>query len=71
MVCKGICPQHKAKRVHGINRYIQGQKMCSICDIFVWWDGKHCPCCNFVLRTRPRNTKNRRLLQMTQMVQRI
>ena len=38
--------------------------MNSICNIFIWWDGKHCPCCGMVLRTRPRNTKNRQKLQM-------
>ncbi|PBO84543.1 MAG: hypothetical protein COA77_08870 [Thaumarchaeota archaeon] len=71
MVCKGICTQHKAQRIHGINRYIQGQKMCSVCAIFIYWDGKHCPCCNFVLRTKPRNSKNRRQLQIIQTVKRI
>jgi len=49
MVCKGTCESHKAKRVHGINRYAMGQKHCSICDIFIWWDGRHCPCCNYML----------------------
>jgi len=49
MVCKGVCTTHKAQRVHGINRYMQGQKMCSVCAIFIYWDGNHCPCCNFVL----------------------
>jgi len=71
MTCKGTCNQYKAQRTPGINRYVQGQKMCSTCEIFVWWDDTHCPCCNCTLRTRPRNTKNRRQLQMIQVVQRI
>ena len=71
MVCKGTCIQHKAQRTHGINRYIQGQKMCSICEVFIYWEGKHCPCCNFTLRTKPRNTKNRRQLQAIQIIKRI
>jgi len=71
MVCKGACESHKAKRVHGINRYVMGQKHCSICDIFIWWDGRHCPCCNYMLRTKPRNTKNRRQIQEILTIQRI
>ena len=71
MTCKGGCIQHKAKRTHGINRYIAGQKMCSVCEIFMYWDGRHCPCCNFTLRTKPRNTKNRRQLQMIKSIKRI
>ncbi|PBO84122.1 MAG: hypothetical protein COA77_11120 [Thaumarchaeota archaeon] len=71
MVCKGICTQHKAQKVHGEGRYTQGQKMCSVCAIFIYWGGKHCPCCNFALRTNPRNTKNRRELQIIQTVKRI
>ena len=38
---------------------------------FVWWDGKFCPCCNYTLRTRPRNTKNRKQLQEILTVQRM
>jgi len=64
MTCKGICIKHKAIKPYGTNRYHAGQKRCSICAIFMNWDGKHCPCCNFMLRTIPRNTKNRHQLQL-------
>ena len=31
----------------------EGQKRCSVCEIFIQWDGNpYCPCCNYKLRTR-------------------
>ena len=45
MTCKGTCVRYKANKLFGINsRYENGQKRCSICEIFINWDGKHCPC---------------------------
>lgn len=49
MVCKGVCTKYKAVKVYGGNRYEIGQKRCSECGMFLYWDGKLCPCCNFVL----------------------
>ncbi len=35
------------------SRYTEGQKRCSVCEIFIRWDGDpYCPCCNYKLRTR-------------------
>ncbi|MDH3764488.1 MAG: hypothetical protein OER82_01590 [Nitrosopumilus sp.] len=62
MVCKGICIRYKAKKPTGFSRYFSGQKRCSRCEIFINWDGKHCPCCDYVLRTKPRGTETRRRL---------
>ena len=72
MVCKGICTKYKIKKSHfnRDGRYALGQKRCSICEIFVKWEGIHCPCCNFVLRVKPRNTHNRRKFQEVQMIKR-
>ena len=45
MTCKGICINHEAvKRLRGY-RYIEGQKRCQICCVFLIWDGAFCPCC--------------------------
>jgi len=44
------------------SRYAAGQKRCSICEIFIIWDGANCPCCGMNLRTNPRNTQNRQRL---------
>lgn len=73
MVCKGICYKYKSKKsiFNGNGRYALGQKRCSICAIFVKWDGISCPCCNFTLRTKPRNTRNRHNLEKELMIKRI
>ena len=59
MVCKGICHRHKAKWGAQQYRYANGQKRCNVCEIFVNWDGRCCPCCGMLLRTRPRISKYR------------
>jgi hypothetical protein len=60
MACRGICSQYKAvKSLQGNIRYEIGQKRCTLCDIFTEWNGVRCPCCNGILRTRPKNTRHR------------
>jgi rRNA maturation endonuclease Nob1 len=60
MVCKGVCPKYKTTfRLNG-NRYVNGQKRCNVCDVFVKWDGLFCPCCGKQLRTRPKISRYRR-----------
>lgn len=54
-MCKGICPRYKAKKPVGVGRYASGQKRCKLCEIYVWWNGIMCPCCNSRLRTKPRS----------------
>jgi len=50
---QGICEGFKAKRNPTIpSRYKEGQKRCSVCEIFVKWDETYCPCCNYKLKTR-------------------
>jgi len=72
MSCKGICDRYKVGKPFGINgRYELGQKRCSICDIFIKWDGKHCPCCNYTLRTKPKGAQTRQRLMIVQQVKRI
>jgi len=59
MVCKGVCNQYKAKWGTHQYRYASGQKRCNVCELFVNWDGSHCPCCGMRLRTRPKISKYR------------
>jgi len=63
MVCKDICLKYKAKGVFLNGRYIDGQKRCNSCDIFIHWDGIWCPCCGFRLRTKPRYKKRKTKLK--------
>jgi len=72
MVCKGFCIKHKSGKPFGANgRYELGQKRCSICEIFINWDGKYCPCCSYVLRIKPKGTQTRQRLMIMQQVKRI
>lgn len=54
MSCNGICERFKAKKIPTISSwYAQGQKRCSVCEIFIKWDNSpYCPCCSYKLRTR-------------------
>ena len=72
MTCKGICNEYKSGKPFGINdRYQLGQKRCSVCEVFLNWDGKYCPCCGYALRTKPKGTKTRQRLMLIQQIQRI
>jgi len=62
-ICKGVCIQYKASKRQGGYRYENGQKMCSICGIFIKWEGIRCPCCSAKLRNKPKSTKNRKEFQ--------
>jgi hypothetical protein len=56
--CKGMCLRHKATRPNTGNRYLEGQKRCQVCQIFIInWQGLFCPCCGGRLRNKPRNSK--------------
>lgn len=73
MTCNGLCEKYKSAKPSNNTdgRYALGQKRCTICSIFMIWDGISCPCCNVTLRIRPRNSINRKSLQKHLMIQRI
>jgi len=55
MTCNGVCGKYQAKKPASGGRYANGQKRCQVCEIFIGWEGLWCPCCNYRLRTKPRN----------------
>ena len=61
MGCKGICSNHKAKSPNLMHsgRYELGQKRCSVCQVYLIWDKRSCPCCGTALRSKPRNSRDR------------
>ena len=67
MVCKGVCIRYKVTK-KGINgfRYAGGQKRCNYCGVYMMWDGRHCPCCGYSLRTKPRFRKYKEKLRRVQ-----
>ena len=57
MTCKGTCVRHKAIKESIRGFYVNGQKRCQACEIFIEWEGVWCPCCGSKLRIGPRNMK--------------
>ena len=58
--CNETCHKYKVGKPLGVNsRYMLGQKRCSICSLFIKWEGKNCPCCGILLRTRPKGNLTR------------
>ena len=56
--CMGRCKLYKPnKRIGDGHRYLNGQKRCQECEVFVLWDGIRCPCCNGRLRSKPKGSK--------------
>lgn len=56
MTCDGVtCKRYKADKPVSGGRYASGQKRCQTCEIYIWWSGVFCPCCNTRLRGKPRN----------------
>ena len=64
MHCREICIKHEAKNLSPkeVGRYESGQKRCTSCEVYIYWDGEHCPCCGHFLRTKPRNARGRNIL---------
>ena len=44
---------YKAARNRRVVRYLDGQKRYGICEMYIHWDGLHCPCCGSRLRSKP------------------
>ena len=60
MACKGSCIRYKATKSSSYSSHYElGHKRCSPCEVFIKWDGAHCPCCGIILRTRPKSTSGR------------
>ena len=59
-MCNNKCSKYRASRPFGEGKYANGQKRCNSCNIFIYWEGLWCPCCNKRLRLSPRNGKNKK-----------
>ncbi|KAF6243169.1 hypothetical protein C6988_04760 [Nitrosopumilus sp. b1] len=55
-VCKGFCEDYQAEKTMLRLKYAEGQKRCTLCALFIKYDGDRCPCCRSKLRTKPRNS---------------
>ncbi len=61
MGCKGICHKYKAIRTER-GHYQAGHKRCQVCEIFIKTEGIFCPCCGYRVRTKPRNSHDKKNL---------
>lgn len=58
--CKGLCNRFDSKSFGNENKYENGYKRCSFCDVFMKVSGLRCPCCALKLRTKSRVNPKRR-----------
>ena len=57
-VCKGRCISEFGATylpTGGTILYRDGAKFCRPCAVRIHWKGVYCPCCNYRLRTHPRD----------------
>ena len=73
MSCHGICVRYKASRGAGQPRYKLGsnRKRCTICEIFITTEDIRCPCCHYLLRTKPQNGNSKENKGMRPRVQEV
>ena len=57
---KNTRPKVTAMKVEGMNMVKKGPQ----CEIFIEWEGLWCPCCERLLRTKPRSTRPKRRLSL-------
>jgi len=58
-ICKGKCIQFKAIKPSTGGRYESGQYRCQMCEIYLTpqgINGNSCKCCNYRVRSKPRNS---------------
>ena len=48
MTCRGICERYRSNK----RTYSDNAKRCTSCNIYIWYEGTKCPCCNFSLRLK-------------------
>ncbi len=62
-VCKGVCVLHHDTKncVTHMGEDRPNYKRCKNCAVFIRTEAVYCPCCNFRLKTSPRNPKYRKL----------
>lgn len=53
--CKGTCSRYST-----VQRYREGNKQCTSCEMFIKWSGLRCPCCNRILRAKGKYGRSKR-----------
>lgn len=55
--CHGVCEFYKTRKIPTSKKYENGQKRCSLCEVFLATLNLRCPCCNSMLRSKSRKNK--------------
>jgi len=58
--CRVICIHSKGITMSNEERYKNGQKRFTYCNLFLETSDVRCPCCKIMLRTKSRNRLSRR-----------
>lgn len=66
--CKGKCARYVVKSMDGgggpgrgtTRSYGKGYCRCTVCDVYLKWDGLWCPCCGTRVRNRNHSSRVRR-----------
>lgn len=64
MVCRNICQQYVIREPRSSKKCKPNQKKCIICSNFIEWDGLHCPCCNYRLKSAIKIIKEKEELEL-------
>lgn len=56
MTCNGTCVRYKSSQKPQ-EAMGQGGRWCRICSLYLDWEGKHCPCCSYMIRRGPRRLR--------------
>lgn len=59
MGCNGKCKDYLHRVQHRTFAWRDGGRYCRDCEVFVDWEGSHCPCCNRFLRRGPRRMRSK------------
>ncbi|MDH3764951.1 MAG: hypothetical protein OER82_03985 [Nitrosopumilus sp.] len=66
MTCREICQTIRGTYPGiGKGRYSSGQKRCQTCDLFIICGEVRCPCCNTMLRSRPRHRDDKKAFRIS------
>ena len=54
MSCKDKCRNYDPQ---ALGKYADGFKRCSVCEVFLKFEGRYCPCCGVMLRVSPKGVR--------------
>ena len=62
--CHGICLDWKISQLYAFDK---GGKKCTNCNVYMLWDKNRCPCCDQILKTKPRQAKYKDRMELARL----